>query len=136
MRGSDLESYAPDMVVAPSVVIKADVKFTRLLRVEGTIEGKVIAPRTACLVLCKTGIFKGNLCGLGTVYINGKVEGDITVERLALGPAAVVTGNISCRSIEMTGKAQILGQLNVSPNLILPNDNSTNQSHLIEDQQL
>jgi cytoskeletal protein CcmA (bactofilin family) len=33
------------MVVSSSVVVKADVKFHRLLRIEGVLEGKVIASK-------------------------------------------------------------------------------------------
>jgi cytoskeletal protein CcmA (bactofilin family) len=31
------------MLISPNVIVTADVKFHRLLRIEGTMEGKVIA---------------------------------------------------------------------------------------------
>lgn len=110
----------PEMVVSKNVVMKADLKFHNLLRVEGTVEGKIIAPPDAGLVLCSSGTFLGDICGLGVVYVDGKVKGNIFVDHLGLGPNAQVHGNVFCKRIEVAGSASIIGQLLVNTNTQIP----------------
>lgn len=89
----------------------------------------------ACLVLCPGGHFKGQLTGLGLVYVNGTVDGDICVYRLSLGPNAVIRGNITCQQIEMSGTAKIQGNLNISPTVQIRNDyDEESTKELIHDQ--
>lgn len=80
--------------------------------------------------MCHGACFRGHLKGLGLVYINGVVEGDISVYRLSLGPQAVVKGNILCQQIEMINGAQINGKLNISPQTEIP---SEEDSELVPD---
>jgi cytoskeletal protein CcmA (bactofilin family) len=56
------------------------------------------------------------------VYINGLVEGDISVFQLCLGPQAVIKGNILCRELEMVNGAQLSGMLNISPQAEIPTE--------------
>ena len=110
----------PEMVVSRNVVMKADLKFQNLLRVEGTVEGKIIAPPDAGLVLCSSGTFLGDICGLGIVYVDGKVKGNIFVDHLGLGPNAQVHGNVFCKRIEVAGSGSVIGQLLVSASAQIP----------------
>ena len=82
----------------------------------------------ASLLLCKGGSFIGNIFGLQIAYIDGKVKGDIFVENVALGPNAVVFGNITCKAIQMSATARISGLLDVS----ISNDITSNASQLYE----
>lgn len=75
-------------------------------------------------MLCPGGQFKGHLKGLGLVYINGKVQGDITVHKLSLGPKAEVTGNITCQQIEMSSQAKVNGNLKISPSTEIPDEDN------------
>lgn len=34
----------PEMTVSRNTVIQADMRFKKLLRIEGTVEGKIVAP--------------------------------------------------------------------------------------------
>lgn len=62
----------------------------------------------------------GNIIGIGLVYIDGKVEGEIRVAKLMLGPNASVHGDIHCQKLYVMGSASIEGNLNVCPDLELP----------------
>jgi cytoskeletal protein CcmA (bactofilin family) len=68
------------------------------------------------------------------VYINGNVEGDISVYRLSLGPSAIVFGNVTCQQIEMSSSAKFTGQLNVSPTIVIPGDSEEESKDLISEQ--
>jgi len=113
------------------VKVTGEVKFSRLLRIEGTAEGKIISPMNAALIICKGGSFHGNLTGLGTVYVDGKVQGEIFVRQLYLGPHAVIRGNVSCQQLSVSGSASIVGKLNVSPNLEISCEHEA--KHIVED---
>ncbi len=79
-------------------------------------------------MLCRGGSFVGNIFGLKCVYLDGKVVGDIFVEHVYLGPNAIITGNITCKSIQVSATAKLVGLLDVSMN----NDISSNASQLYE----
>lgn len=82
----------------------------------------------ASLLLCKGGSFVGNIFGLQVAYIDGKLKGDIFVENVSLGPNAIIFGNITCKSIQISPTARLSGLLDVSTN----NDITSNASQLYE----
>lgn len=110
-----------------------DIKFNRLVKIEGSAEGKIVAPPDASLIVCKGGSFTGDLVGLGMVYVDGKVTGTICVSRCFLGPHAVVRGDIQCRQLSVSATASIIGRLNVSPSLDVK-AGLDRQEHLVDDQ--
>lgn len=127
----------PEMVIAKNVVVKADVRFHRLLRVEGSIEGKALAPPEAAMVICENASFLGDISGLGPVYIDGYVRGNIFVDNLGLGPHAVIEGSIFCKRVEVAGNAIIQGQLHISKSTDIPANHAYRPNlHLVEEQRL
>jgi cytoskeletal protein CcmA (bactofilin family) len=121
------------MIISKSAHVVGDIKFNRLLRIEGDTKGKIIAPNDASLVVSRGGSFSGDLVGLGTVYIDGKVHGNVRVARLFLGPHAIVRGDIYCKQMSVAATASIIGQLHVSPKVNITNEQIHRDSHIVED---
>lgn len=113
-RGAALLEDMPDMSISEYVKIKGDLKFETLLRIDGRVEGCVTAPPKAGLIIGETGTLIGNVMGIGCMYVEGKVVGNISVESLTLAKNAVVHGDVSCRSISVVPDATIIGQLHIS----------------------
>jgi cytoskeletal protein CcmA (bactofilin family) len=108
------------MVIGKNVVMKADLKFHSLLRIEGTVEGKVFAPPDAGLVLCSSATFVGDISGLGVVYIDGTVRGNIFVEHLGVGPNANIFGSVFAQRLEVAEHATIQGQAHIGESIQIP----------------
>jgi len=125
---SKLRNMKPEMTVAKNTIMQGDMRFKKLLRIEGTVEGKIVAPSEANLLLCNGGTFVGNIYGLQIAYIDGKVKGDIFVENVYIGPNAIVFGNVTCKSIQVSSTARIFGLLDVSAT----NDIASNASQMYE----
>ena len=80
------------------------------------------------IVISPGGCFVGDLSGFSSVYIDGKVVGDVNVENLYLGSSASVHGDISCKSIQIDGGAALVGKLEISPQAQVISDYDENKS--------
>jgi nicotinamidase/pyrazinamidase len=112
--GIDLLVQDPDMVVAQGTTVKGDMKFGKLLRIDGQVQGNLKAPPTAGLIIGEQGTLVGNVLGLGVMMVEGKVFGNINVESLCLCESAVVHGDVAARSADIKNNATIVGQLHIS----------------------
>lgn len=70
--------------------------------------------------MTRKGHYLGDIVGLNLAYIDGKVEGDIAVHFLELGPHANICGNILCKRIIVAGHARYTGDVKVSPSNAIP----------------
>lgn len=69
-------------------------------------------------------------------YIDGKVEGNVSVNHLELGPNAFIYGNIFCKKLHMSGTSKLIGDMNVNPTNDIPMNNVPNGDdgeHLVVD---
>ncbi len=128
----------PDMTIGEQVKLKGNLTFDSLLRIDGTVEGELIAPNDAGIIIGPNGVYKGNLKNFSTILVEGKIIGNINdVESITLKESAVVFGNISCKSIETLPNSTIIGYLNIDPFLIInknDSNNNNNKHHLNEPQ--
>jgi len=79
-------------------------------------------------VISPGGCFIGDLSGFNSVYIDGKVIGDVNVENLYLGNSASVHGDITCRTIQIDGGAALVGKLEISPQAQITSEYDENKS--------
>ena len=110
----ELLTEDPDMVISQHVNIKGGMKFSNLLRIDGTVTGNFVAPASAGLIIGESGTLVGNVLGLGCCLVEGKVVGNINVESLCLLDTAVVHGDIAARSVDIKHQATIVGNLHIS----------------------
>lgn len=118
----------PDMVVGGRNALNGDIKFERYLRVEGSIEGQIIAPPNAKVKICEGGSYVGDICGLSAALIDGRVVGDINVDRLFLASNAEVHGDIVCKSLEIDCNAALVGRLQVSQHSVVQSNYEEDRS--------
>lgn len=112
-RHASIEVSKLSSLIAPGVEIAGDVIITDGVRVDGHIEGNVLAKKgtRGLLVLSE----KGSINGAVKVYdavVNGTICGDLEVEHfLELQANARVTGNIIYRRLQLECGATIEGRL-------------------------
>ena len=79
-----------------------------MLRVNGHIAGKVTS-RKGTLIVDPSALVDGDI-DVGSVVVSGTVNGDVIGhERVELGPAAVINGNIATRTLTMKPGAVFQG---------------------------
>lgn len=105
----------PDMIISENLKFKGNVNFEKLLRIDGTVEGQIIAPVTARLVIGQRGSVYGNILGIDTVMIEGKLVGNANARVVCLKALSVVHGDISCLAFSMHASAVFLGKLHCCP---------------------
>ena len=113
-NGYDLLLEEPDMAISEHVKIKGDLKFERVLRIDGTVTGHVQAPRTAGLIVGRSGTLIGNVRGLGCLLVEGKIVGNVNAESICLADSGVGHGDIAARSMDVKPHSRISGQIHVS----------------------
>jgi cytoskeletal protein CcmA (bactofilin family) len=80
--------------------LTGEISFKDMLRVNGHIACKVQSPK-GTLIVDGSAQVDGDI-DVGVLMISGRVNGDVIAqERVELGPAAIITGNISTRSLTM-----------------------------------
>ncbi|RYZ68490.1 MAG: polymer-forming cytoskeletal protein [Proteobacteria bacterium] len=108
------ERTAPlETLIGPTVLVRGDLEFSGGLQVEGRVLGHVHVPegQQGTIAMTDTAVVEGEVrAQQGT--INGRVRGDVHVSgRLALGPQAVLEGNVYYGTIEMQAGARISGKM-------------------------
>ena len=101
-----------DSVVSSGMVIRGDIAFTGVLRVDGYIEGRLEAQsEQALLVVGESATLRGDVSAVDAV-ICGLVEGNVVVQRfLELRPGARVIGDVTYCQIEMHVGASVDGRM-------------------------
>jgi cytoskeletal protein CcmA (bactofilin family) len=88
--------------------LTGEIIFKDMLRVNGHIAGKVNSEK-GTLIVDPSAVIDGDI-EAGVVVISGIVNGDVLGrERVDLGPAAVINGNISTRALTMKPGAVFQG---------------------------
>ncbi len=107
------EEEEPETTLGEGVTFHGELKFERLLRIDGTFEGELISKGK--VIVGPSGKVKANL-NLNAAIIQGEVDGNITCEeRLELRDEAVVTGDIQCKLLSVDEGVTIVGNVLVTP---------------------
>jgi cytoskeletal protein CcmA (bactofilin family) len=102
-----------ETLIGPAVTIHGDVDFGGGLHLEGRVLGNVCltGDGEAGLTMTETALILGEVRA-SHATLNGRIRGDVLIAgRLALGPKAVVEGNVYYGSIEMALGARITGKM-------------------------
>jgi len=88
--------------------LDGELSFKDMLRVNGHIAGKVTSAR-GTLIIDGSARVDGDI-DVGVAVVSGLVNGDVIAqERVELGPAAIINGNISTRALTMRPGAVFQG---------------------------
>jgi cytoskeletal protein CcmA (bactofilin family) len=108
-----LETEIPETTLGEGVIFKGELRFERLLRIDGQFEGELKSDGK--LIVGPKGIVKSNI-KLRQAVIEGYVEGNLDVtERIELIGQAEVHGDIMTRCISVDEGVTINGNVMVSP---------------------
>jgi cytoskeletal protein CcmA (bactofilin family) len=95
--------------------LNGEIRFKDMLRVNGHIAGKVTSEK-GTLIVDPSALVDGDI-EVGVVVVSGIVNGDVIGhERVELGPAAVINGNISTQSLTMKPGAVFQGDCRMLKN--------------------
>lgn len=105
-------SGSVDHLFGERMSIVGDLRFAGTFVVEGKIKGTVVADDSgdAVVKLYERGTIEGQIQA-PTAEIDGELIGDVTADRLRLGPTARIRGNVYYRVLEMAAGAQVNGQM-------------------------
>lgn len=101
-------------LIGEGTVIKGELRFTDGLRIDGEVQGDVVADasdRPSMLVISEKALVTGKVKA-GHVIINGTVIGPVlSDELLELQPKARITGDVRYEALEMHQGATIDGEM-------------------------
>ena len=102
----------PETAIGEGVDIRGELQFDRLLRVDGTFEGKLDS--NGSVVVGRKGCLIADVKGMDTLIIDGgKLIGDVQVDRLVLRSNALLQGNFSCKTLSIDQHCTVIGRSNV-----------------------
>lgn len=103
-----------DSLIGAGTVVKGDVSFVGGLRIDGQVQGNVVAAsdEPSTLVLSEQARIDGEV-RVSHMVVNGTVNGPVHAkDYLELQPKARVLGDVTYKAIEMHVGATIRGRLN------------------------
>jgi len=113
-RQSEKPCNTIDTLIGVSTVIKGDISFSGGLRIDGKINGNILAltnDGASTLVLSEQAVVTGNV-KVPHLVINGTVQGNVeALESIELQPQAEIIGDVHYRMIEMALGASVNGNL-------------------------
>lgn len=103
----------PETTIGGAVKMKGELAFTTLLRVDGEFEGTLISEGS--LIIGKAGKVVGDVKGMKEIIVDGKIVGDIDVEKVAVRGKGIIYGAVTCKSFTCESDCVVVGALNVNP---------------------
>jgi cytoskeletal protein CcmA (bactofilin family) len=103
-----------DSLIGAGTVVNGNVSFTGGLRIDGQVQGDVVAANgePSTLVISEQAKVDGEI-RVSHVVVNGTVNGPVIAENyLELQPKARIFGDVSYKTLEMHVGAVIRGRLN------------------------
>ena len=103
-----------DSLIGAGTVVNGNVSFTGGLRIDGQVEGNVVAANgePSTLVISEQAKVDGEI-RVSHVVVNGTVNGPVIADNyLELQPRARIFGDVSYKTLEMHVGAVIRGRLN------------------------
>jgi cytoskeletal protein CcmA (bactofilin family) len=99
-------------LIGEGTVIRGELRFDQGLRIDGEVQGDVVASEVASLlVISEHARVQGQVMA-GHVIINGQVEGPVVATTLLeLQPRARIVGDVRYEALEMHQGATIDGEL-------------------------
>jgi cytoskeletal protein CcmA (bactofilin family) len=109
-------------LVGSDMTIKGDLHFKGGLRIDGEVNGNVVADESnqSLLVISETGKVHGGV-RVGHIVVSGLIDGPIEANQLLeLHPSAKVSGNVKYKELEMHPGAVVDGTLHHENDEVLP----------------
>ena len=109
-------------LVGADMILRGDLRFKGGLRIDGAVDGNVIADESAqsLLVISETGKVRGSV-RVRHVVVSGLIEGPIEANQLLeLHPSANVSGDVRYRALEMHPGAVVDGTLHHESEEVMP----------------
>mmetsp|Transcript_14742 Transcript_14742/g.22227 ORF Transcript_14742/g.22227 Transcript_14742/m.22227 type:complete len:315 (-) Transcript_14742:152-1096(-) len=101
----------PETTIGINVVVRGELEFESLLRIDGLFTGKLISKGD--LIIGSQGKLVGNVTDMGSLLVDGKIVGNINVGRVCLRGQASVFGDITCKSIQVEPTVVMVGKVNI-----------------------
>lgn len=106
-----LEMEEPETILGEGITIRGELSFQRFIRVDGQVEGTVHAEGGKVFV-GPTGVICADLT-LAEAIIEGRVEGNLLIDRLELRQGASVKGDIRARTLSVEEGVEIDGKIQI-----------------------
>lgn len=103
-----------DSLIGAGTVVSGDVTFTGGLRIDGRVQGNVVAANgePSTLVISEQAKIDGEI-RVSHMVINGTVNGPlVAIDYLELQPKARIIGDVTYKTLEMHVGAVVQGRLN------------------------
>lgn len=99
-------------LIGEGTVIHGELRFTEGLRIDGEVQGDVVAAgASSIVVISEKARIVGKVCA-SHIIVNGRIEGPIECDQfLELQPKASIAGDIRYEVLEMHQGATIDGEL-------------------------
>ena len=111
--GSILDDQPETTIVQDMILEQCKITFKRLLRIDGQVTGSIKSQGD--LIIGRGGVYVGDCIGMNEVIVDGRVVGNIQVEKIMLRNDAQVHGDITAKSITMEPGTMVVGRLNINP---------------------
>jgi cytoskeletal protein CcmA (bactofilin family) len=103
----------PETSIGKGVRIQGELRFDRLLRIDGTFTGNLRS--RGSVIIGPTGTFVGDMMDISVVLVDGgKINGNLTADAVIVISAGTVVGDIVCKQFSCDSNVIINGRVNIN----------------------
>jgi len=99
-----------ETVIAEDVTLTGSLKFDRLLRINGSFEGKILS--NGKIIVGPKGTLKSQVF-IDSIEVEGRFIGDLSAGHAIIRTGAIVEGNLHAKSLVIEAGAQICGRISI-----------------------
>lgn len=104
-------------VISAGAVMKGSLISPGSVHSQGIVEGEIEAPH---ITLGENSEMKGGL-KCQKLIVNGRFDGDIQSEEAVVGRAAIISGSITCATLQASQGSSITGKMQIGKRAVIKN---------------
>jgi cytoskeletal protein CcmA (bactofilin family) len=114
----------PESTIGKGVAVRGQLKFTRLLRVDGKFTGTLSS--SGAVAVGPTGTLISDISGLSAVLVEGKLVGHVVSDTVVIRSSGSIFGNVTSKFFFAEMGSILVGTCNIQPKAPLHVDSDMN----------
>jgi cytoskeletal protein CcmA (bactofilin family) len=103
----------PETTIGKGVAVRGQLKFVRVLRVDGKFTGTLSS--AGSVIIGTSGTLVSNISGLSSILVEGKLVGHVICDNVIIRSTGSVFGNVTCKSFFAENGSILIGTANIHP---------------------
>lgn len=103
----------PETTIGKGVAVRGQLKFVRVLRVDGKFTGTLSS--SGSVIIGPSGTLISDVSGLSAILVEGRLVGHVICDTVIIRSTGSIFGNVTCKSFFAENGSILVGTANIQP---------------------